>query len=247
MSENLTIETNKALKDLFYEYTHLSLGGKEIVCPYWMNKLGKVVFGPGGGKGKPKEIIEFTKTEAENKKIDLGKLTADEIISFMKKNRIGIDCSGFVFWLLDALDLEKGGNGISDDIPGSQGKFIKTRASAKMLTNDEVSFSIEQAGQIQPGDMLRFRGGNHLAVVLSTVKENNQIKEIVYGHSSSNAYSEQSGVHEGKILIINPKLSLRQQKWEEKTNNNSSYAQNIWPNKGDGVKRLKIWQKQDLI
>ena len=59
------METSKALQDLFYQYTHLHIGGKEIVCPYWMNNLEKGIYGPIGGKGTPREIEEATTKEAE--------------------------------------------------------------------------------------------------------------------------------------------------------------------------------------
>lgn len=237
------IETSEALQDLYYQYSYLPLGGKEIVCPYWMNKLSKGIFGLGGGKGKPEEIVETTKIEAEKQKIDLKSLTESEIVNFMKKNRIGVDCSGFAFWMLDALDKEKGGNGITDDIPFCRGKIIKARANVKMLTDDSVSYSVEKTGEIKPGDMIRFRNGNHMAIVLSLIcKKDNQIEEILYTHSTSEVYSQVSGVHSAKILVVNPYLGLKQQKWLEKTSGGSTYAQHLWPDKGDGVKRLKIWK-----
>ena len=238
------VDTSRALQDVFYKYTHLPIGGKEIVCPYWMNNLKRGVYGIGGGKGTPEEIVKNTLAEAESQNVDLKSFSISQIVEFMQTNKIGIDCSGFGFWMLNALDWEKGGNGLADNIPGCVGKTIKTRANVKMLTDENVSYFIETVGKIQPGDMFRFRGGKHIAIVLSIIKDaKNNLKEIIYAHSSSSAYCQTSGVHSNKIIIVNPDLDLKQQEWLEKTNNGLNYSQNIWPDRGDGVKRLKIWSK----
>lgn len=240
---NIQLITSKALQDLFYQYTHLPLGGKEIVCPYWMNKLDRKIYGPGGGKGRPEEIVRFTEIEAKRQNVDLKQLSEGEISGFMKTNRIGVDCSGFAFWVLDALDVEKGGNGIDDDIPGSKGNKVKANANVKMLTDDSICKFIDETGKIRPGDMLRFRGGKHMAIVISLVFDSSEkIREIIYAHSSSEAYGKTTGVHQSKILVVNQKLGLRQQKWLEQTCSGSSYSQYIWPEKGDGIKRLLIWK-----
>ena len=231
------------MEDIFHLYTHLPLGGKEVVCPYWINNLKKLKHGPGGGKASPSEIVNLTNLKAREKEVDLSKLSEREIILFMKKNRIGVDCSGFAFWQLNALDLEKGGNGIADDIPQSKGRFIKSRASTTMLTSPLVSSPIESVSEIKPGDMIRMQKGHHLLVVLQ-VERNNQDNpdKIVYVHSSSPLFTLVSGVHQQSILITDPKKTLKEQKWLEKTPDDSNYANSLYFHEGDGVKRLKIWE-----
>lgn len=237
------IETSKALQDIFYSYTHLPIGGKEIVCPYWINNFKKLKYGPGGGKGLPEEIVKQVEDRARADKINLETLSEKEIIGFMKKNRVGIDCSGFVFWLLNALDLEKGGNGIADNIPNSKGRFIKIRASSKMLTDERVSFFIKEINNIQPGDMIRLKGGHHLAIVVDIEKDKDtNIKKIVYAHSSSAFYTVISGVHKESIIIKDVEKSLQEQDWHEQTPDKSNYALQLHPQDGDGVKRLRIWK-----
>lgn len=238
----MTIKTTKSLEDIFYQYTHLLFGKKEIACPYWIDNLKKLKHGPGGGKATPSEIINLTKKKALENNINLEQLSEKEIVSFMKKNRIGIDCSGFAFWLLNELDLEKGGNGIADDIPESKGRFIKFRASTTMLTDPLVSNPVEKVSDIMPGDMIRMRKGHHLLVVFQVEKNSqNNPEKIVYVHSSSPLFTSISGVHQQSILITDPKKSLKDQNWLETTPDNSNYANQLFPQEKDGVCRLKIW------
>lgn len=218
--------TSPALQECYYRYTHLSLGGKEIACPYWVNIIRLGIWGPGGGKGTPEEITNITKEEASKAGIDLNSLSERDILTFMRTKRIGVDCSGFVFWMLDALDYEKGGNGIADDIPGSQGKFTGPRANVRMLTDSGVCVDIEKIKEAKVGDIIRLMGSKHIAIVLSL-----DDKEIIYAHSSGK--TEVTGVHLGRIEIIDSQSGLERQVWEE----NIPFL----PGKGDGIKRLKIW------
>lgn len=218
------LQTSPALQKLFYDYTHLPIGGKEIICPYWRNRIGRGIFGPYGGKGTPEQIVESTEKEAQKSGVDLNIMTNREILLFMKRKKIGIDCSGFTFWLLDALDKEKGGNGIADDIPGSKGRYLQARANVRMLTDQNVSLSVNRLAEIKVGDMIRCGKQRHLAVVLGLLKdEKGELKEIYYAHAK-----EPLGVHSAKIKIVNPDLPLSQQQLEEEL-------------AIEGVWRLKIW------
>ncbi len=233
------METSKALQDLFYHYTHLKIGGKEIVCPYWMNNLEKGIYGPIGGKGTPGEIVEATLKEAKAENINLENLDEEAIILFMKAKKIGVDCSGFVFWMLNSFDLEKGGNGISDDIPSSQGVLIKARANVQMLTDENISVPVKLA-EVKIGDMLRLRRGKHVAIVHKIVSENEKVQEIWYAHSSER--TKVAVVHEAKIVISDQNKEIGDQDWEELTIEGESYRNDAYFGKnGAGLRRLTIW------
>lgn len=235
------VETSKALQDLFYKYTHLPIGGKEVICPYWMNNLEKGIYGPIGGKGTPRQTVNITITEAEREKVDLVKMSAEEIVIFMQMKRIGVDCSGFVFWMLDVLDLEKGGNGIGDDIPGSRGKVAEYRASARMLTDDKVSFPVNRVSEIKPGDIIRMRRGKHIAIVLSLFWQEDKLVRLEYAHSSGNSHTKESGVHKAEILIVDSDAGIERQEWSEEDIRGEKYNHCLFPQEADGVKRLNIW------
>ena len=239
MSNDLTIQTCKSLQDMFYSYTHLKIGKKEIVCPYWMNNSEKGIYGPAGGKGTPEEIVEATLEQALAGNINLESLDKEAIVLFMKAKKIGVDCSGFVFWMLNSLDLEKGGNGIADDIPGSKGVLLKARASVLMLTDDNISFPIKLP-EVMIGDMLRLRQGRHVDVVHKIAREGKDVKEIWYAHSSS--ITKVTGVHEARITIADQNKEIGDQVWEEQTADGLSYkAESFFAEEKDGLRRLKIW------
>jgi len=205
-----------------------------------MNLLKKMVYGPYGGKGSPAQIVAATEEEAKKEGLDLSQMNTEEIISFMVRKRIGVDCSGLAFALLDALDKEKGGNGIFDDIPGCQGKTL-CRANVCMLTDDNVVTPIERVNDVQVGDMIRLDGGKHAAVVISVTRELGAVKEIEYAHSSQKT-SLIKGIHSDKIEIVNSDLTLSNQTWLEKTSDGENYGiKYCLATKGDGIFRLKIW------
>lgn len=229
-----------AIEGLVYQYTHLPMGGKKVRCPYWVDKIKKKIWGPFGGKGSPEQIVEATLMAAKKEGINLNGLSAAQIRSFLKRNRIGIDCSGLVFNLLDALDKEGGGNGLADDIPGAKGKFL-IRASVKMLTNNKVSVPVKVIKEIKMGDMIRLGGRTHIVVITAIKKEKTgKIKEIIYAHSSPR--TKVSGVHKARIKIKEEAAGLEKQDWLEKTRRGENYGQKYFrPEKGDGIRRLKIW------
>ena len=233
------IESSAALDKLFYKYTHLPLGGKEIVCPYWMNDLKLEIFGPYGGKGTPEEIVQATEDEAKKTSLNLEKITKEEIITFMKRKKIGVDCSGFVFWMLDTFDKEKGGNGIADDIPNSIGQFLPSRANVAMLTSEKVSFPMSIV-EAKVGDMIRLDRGRHVAIVMKVVRVKGKVREIEYAHSSSR--TKIPGVHNAKIKIVDQNKGLEEQLWYELASEGKSYGQvYLLSAIGDGLKRLKSW------
>lgn len=237
-NKTFNVETSCVLRDLFYKYTHLPLGGKEIVCPYWMNNLKEGIFGPYGGKGTPEQIVEATETEAKKAGLNLNKMREEEILAFMKNKKLGVDCSGFVFWMLDALDKEKGGNGIADDFLSTD-PLLPSRANVVMLTNEEVVLAVELK-DIQVGDMIRLNKGKHIAIIMRVVRDLGKVREIEYAHSS--ARTKISGVHNAKIKITNQNKGLEAQKWNELASGVKNYEEAyFFPDIGDGVKRLKTW------
>lgn len=238
-------EKSEALEKLFYKYTHLPIGGKEIVCPYWMNNLEKGIYGPIGGKGTPEQIVQVTVDQARAEGVDLTKLDEQGITLFMKAKMIGVDCSGFAFWMLNELDLEKGGDGVADNIPGSQGKIVKARASVAMLCKDEVSFVIEKVSDVKVGDMIRLRRGKHVSIIAKVSGEDDKITEIEYAHSSCR--TQVKGVHIGKIKVVDEQLGLENQNWEELTEEGTSYGKEYRPETGDSIRRLNIWREPTFL
>lgn len=234
------IEKSKALEKLYHDYSHLLLGGKKIRCPYWSNKQRILLTGPFKGKGTPIQITRATIEVAQKHNLDLNKISSDGIRRFMERYRLGVDCSGFVYHLADALDKEKGRKGIFDFIKGVKGKGVR-KVNAFCLTNNYNSVEIKTLKQIQIGDLVRLQGGKHLAIVIRIERNPSGLpNKVVYAHSAKSTAI--TGVHSCHFIVLDPSKSLESQKFFEETNKGLNYFnQKFQPEKGDGLRRLKIW------
>lgn len=204
----------KRLEEFLSSFFALEIvSGKRVRIPYWRNKItsrGRVQ-GPFGGKGRPKEIRRITLKKAEETGIKLERMTTEEIREFMRRKRIGIDCSGFVFQILDFL-FPGFWRGLKM-APGWSRNPIR-RFNAAALTSKENTRPVKRLREIKTGDLipLSFTGKrvDHVLVVVDKNK-----KEIVYAHSSSRTPND--GPHLGRIKIIDWGEDLKRQYWEEKT------------------------------
>jgi len=88
--------------------------------------------------------------------------------------------------------------------------------------------------------MIRLRAGKHMVVVIRIKKDEREVKELVYAHSSN--LTETRGVHIDRIIIKDLQKGLADQVWMEKTSRSEDYGQkHFHPEEGDGVRRLKVW------
>ena len=218
------------------QYLQMDLGKITVNCPYWSNKIksGSVVIrGFQNGKGAAEEI----KTELQ-KRLPLGNLNEDLLTSlyiqkFAKKERIGIDCSGLAFRVLEELARLRYKNYPVDNLTQVFPEGI-TRVNVKKLTDIAYCTQINDLKEVQTGDLIRMMGGKHVVVIIKS--ENNL---ITYIHSS-NATSTK-GVHLSYITIRKG-LPLEKQNWQEKTKKGENFGlRYYYPNKGDGIFRLKIF------
>ena len=75
-----------------------------VSVPYFNNKRtgNRGGFRAHKGKGSPEELVEETLIYAKQKNISLHTLSSEKIKQFMVEHKLGIDCSGFAFYILDA-------------------------------------------------------------------------------------------------------------------------------------------------
>src|SRR5258708_2037398 len=149
------------------KYINFEIEGKVIKVPYSISKEGEKRaigelssagvtdrFANYGGKGTPKQIKELVLNTAEKENFNLKNATSEEIENFMNKQGIGVDCSGFVYYVLDQY-LKKEKNKSLDTLilryPGIIGKiecFLLQknrvrRSSAATLTSNLNTIKIE--------------------------------------------------------------------------------------------------------
>lgn len=205
------------------------INGQTTNAPYWMNKMenGKVVLrGEFNGKGNWENIEKALNEAMINENIK-DPLSDQELIKLSKRNRIGIDCSGYAYRILEYLEKQNQIKDLSNIFPKGINK-----TNANTLTSLDNTVEIKSVLDIKPLDLIRMHEGKHLLVVIQ-----NDAKKIEYTHSSS--ITEKKGVHRGTINIIIPTKGLEHQQWNEKTENGNNYKEKYFnPINNDSVRRI---------
>lgn len=228
-------------------YIDFEIWGKKVKIPYVLAKGKRWHFFDSSGKGTPEQINAETVKAAKNKGVDLSFCSPFQISKFMRQERIGIDCSGFVYHLLKEFVKETEGKDLNICLlryKGFVGKVERAllnfkrarRISAEVLTSNINTVKIEKVSQIKPGDLLRLTplnwSGKHIAIVVGVTPN-----KVIYAHSSRD--TKRQGPHFGEIEILNRKLGLESQKWLEITKAEKNYGEECFKiEKGDSVRRL---------
>lgn len=93
---------SNTLREIIEEF-HLEVGGVKAWTPYWRDEVPKTaddrpVRGPLNGKGTPAQINDYLATHMP---IDHTLDTEAQIQAHMFSLGLGVDCSGFIFYVLD--------------------------------------------------------------------------------------------------------------------------------------------------
>lgn len=216
-------------------YFNLELGGKKVTCPYYINnkkfrqRMGLRVL---IGKGNPNEIEKESLIYEKLRGVDFNNMTEEEIREFLRKSRIGIDCSGFVVHVLDKwLRLNKKRHLWKYIRYPRQSLYRKIarwlrpveNISAKILTNDENTIKVKNLNNVKPGDLIRYklpkRGKSlqepyHVMLITEVKKEKGRVEDFTFVNSTMQ-YGEGNGVRYGKVIVTDPRKSLCNQKIED--------------------------------
>lgn len=219
---------------------YLNMRYREVsfACPYWRNIYNREdnnwVRGFLGGKGTAEEIqIEINRVLGINKEIK----NISDIYQVLKQKKIGVDCSGLVYNLIDLWQKSISGESIDLYITptpgGDQDNPKRMRTNANFLTSQWNSSFINDLLKIKAGDLIRLERGKHVVLVLSKLEN-----KILYVHSSESNKS----VHLGYLLILDNSSSLQDCFWYEYAESNGLVKRNYFDlDKGDGVTRFHWW------
>lgn len=217
-------------------YTEMDILCTTIHCPYWMNKIKNkqvVLHGFLDGKGDANQIRQelvsrlkdYSSSDASNQ---------DFLRKFARRERIGIDCSGFAYRFLNKLASLRYNNCQVDTLDKVFGKGIN-KVDANQLTSKQNTVLVKKVSDARTGDLVRMMGGKHVAVILEVKND------LIFYIHSSNLTNEQ-GAHIGRIQITNIGQSLKYQLWLEETRNGYNFGKKYYhEEKGDGIYRLKIF------
>lgn len=85
----------------------------------------------------------------------------------LKKNHIGIDCSGLAYHLLDFYALHTINKPISEIVVGTNNQSDVRHLSADLLTSPPNAIPITDYSHIRPADLIRSKSGRHVAIILA--------------------------------------------------------------------------------
>jgi hypothetical protein len=231
---------SKQALQIIEDYQDLSIGKDKIVCPYFNNRRSGIrgALAVLIGKGTPGQIEEEAMLFGLREKIDLDSLNKKDLKKFLVDHNLGIDCSGFVFHVLDA-ELD----GIKKHLkhPWIKNPIRKLIAKLRIVENTGVSTfnndinteEVKLSG-VKPGDLIimmntGLKNDMHHILLVSKV-ESRKSKVINYVHSfqftTDGKYDH--GIKEGEIKIIDPKKGLLEQEWNEvETYNHAKMAKKL--------------------
>lgn len=213
-------------QNLIESFKKISVGGKHIPCPYFNNKKTalRAALKVNVGKGSVQEIEEEVEIIALKEKVDLTKLSEKDLTKFVVEHNLGIDCSGFVYYLLTS---EKQSLKISFPRAGLLRSIIRKfrtieNINVQVLAHEKNSAVIELS-DVQPGDIITMlKSGpksdrDHILYVDSVEYKDDQPATINYVHSlqwsTDGKYNH--GVRNGSIEIKDPTKPLIEQIWTE--------------------------------
>jgi hypothetical protein len=236
---------SKKAMDVIHNYLHLPISDKKVSCPYFNNRRieargGLRVF---SGKGSVADIVEEVSIIEKKQKVNLKKLDKEGIKKFLVKNNIGIDCSGFVYHVLDTESQARHKGALVKNISFPFVKSLSRKILVKFRPVQNcgvVNFAHEKNSTLiklkdaKPGDMIIIlKSGNkkdrdHILIIdqvnyktgeCHTGKKDieKKIESLHYAHSfawsTDGKYGH--GVKRGKIEILDIDKDILEQKWIE--------------------------------
>jgi hypothetical protein len=225
--------SQKALS-IIDSYLHFRIGGAVCSVPYFNNKVKRTraALRVNIGKGSIDEITDEVSSFAAKNRIPINSIADESLKKILTDNNIGIDCSGFSYYILNAESLSRG-RGVLDkyiNFIRSKGIIGRIRSSMRPVENCDVYTLADNNNShdislqnISPGDIITMIGGpdnndrDHILVVHQVDYDAGQPKKIYYSHAVS--YPEDglygNGIKQGYIEMTKPSKSILDQNWVE--------------------------------
>lgn len=181
--------------EIINSYLKLPFPNHNVTCPYFNNRRIKLRGGLRAvvGKGNPEDIVEETMIVSLREKVDLNKLSDAELKKFLVDNKIGIDCSGLAYHILDAEMKAHGKKSLHQVLkrPWFKNPIRKLLVKLRPIENTGVGTFNHEANSveinlkdIQPGDMIIMMGAgpkhdyNHVLLAHSVIARSDSDEAI---------------------------------------------------------------------
>ncbi|MEI6304714.1 MAG: hypothetical protein WCP09_01705 [Candidatus Taylorbacteria bacterium] len=225
--------SNRALS-VIDQYNHFTVGTSVCRVPYYNNKVARSrgTLRTYVGKGSPKDIFEEVDSIMNKSHFPVEQLADETLKKILVDHNIGIDCSGFAYYVLNAECLESNKGSIDKHLKfvNCSGIISKIRCSLRPAENcdvatfaDDRNSRLVTLGEVTPGDMITMTGDNddserdHILVIHQIDYQNFFPTKIHYSHSV--AYPEDgvsnTGVRQGSIEILDPQKGFLEARWIE--------------------------------
>jgi hypothetical protein len=215
-------------------YQHLKIGAAEASVPYFNNKTtrARMTFRVYIGKGSPQDVHEELQTVMIKHHIAKDAATSDMLKKMLVDENIGIDCSAYAYYILDAESRYRGLGHINRRLKfiRSNGPIGKMRAYLRPAENCDVRTLLNEMNSrpialtdAKPGDFISMTDGpegperDHILVITSAQKTEADMMKIDYTHAV--AYPEDgrfnTGIKFGAIEVASPDKPITEQAWTE--------------------------------
>lgn len=183
------------------------------------------------GKGSPSEIRDEVQAILIKDHVAVQSLNNDALKKILTEHNLGIDCSGYAYYVLDAMSQETGNGRLNKhlNLLSKKSPIAKMRAylrpvgsvNVKVFASD-LNSRVIALKDIQPGDIITMMSTgederNHILIVTAIHCDGPTLKSFDYTHAI--AYPEDgrygTGVKEGVIMITAPDQSILAQSWTE--------------------------------
>ncbi len=222
------------------QYIHFNIGGGTCSIPYFNNKTtrNRVALRTFIGKGSPKDIHDEIGAILIKTHILQQSLTDETLKKLLIENNIGIDCSAFAYYVLNAENKERGKQTLDKHLSliHCHGIIGKIRCALRPTENTDVqtfadpkNSKIIQIEHIEVGDIITMIdlptqlgddvGSEHDHIlVIHQIKYQNFIPITIH-YSHAVAYPEDgiygTGVKQGTIEITDTHKPITEQRWIE--------------------------------
>lgn len=257
-------ELSQESKNVIEGYLSLPFESGQPNCPYFNNTRDRkrAGFAVQIGKGSPKEIIEEAQSYAIKERVDLDNLDQEALKIFLVNHKLGVDCSGMTYHILDAETKERGLGSLSSHVKLSLVTNPLRRLLARFRNNQNVSAATfahqdnsTEIGlkDVAPGDIITMIGPhqttgeelpNHILLIEAVDYVNDEPQILHYVHSiaapEEGVYGH--GMRRGQIEITDLNGSLYDQSWlEDGTQNDDIYVYRREQNAGRSSLRHPNW------
>lgn len=240
---NTKLLSEKALS-VIDQYVHFHIPAKDgaigatTAVPYFNNRRVGLRGGLRSqiGKGSPRDIFDEVEIITLKEKINTQSITDDTFKKVLVDHNVGIDCSGLVYYVLNAESIARKKGTIDRHLAFTYCTGLLGKIKCKMrpaentdvltLAHEKNSHTVE-IKDVQPGDMITMlkspdaapeeRARDHVLLIHQVEYQNFIPLVIKYTHAmawpSDGMYGH--GVRQGTITVTDPTKPLIEQQWLE--------------------------------